>query len=257
MIKYLFSVSVLLFFIGCKDSEIAPRNCRYLTVKEEQTDVSGESFTTVSTFSYDSEGQLTKMDVNSTNTLRSFTLSIKNESKKIKVYEYLRASGRLTRDTLKFDDNNYRKEHIYRLNHTTFVRAIYEHDSKGFPKLVTIKDFNNVVLNQFEWQNDGKNLTSYFQIFGNDKLLIETYEYYPNSTNNKVYYISQFQIAKNFGRPPQEILKKVTKASGDVYEYTDYKFDKDNNIISYVETFRGISFIDGHTRKVSFEYFCE
>jgi hypothetical protein len=254
--KFISVLTFFLFVISCKEAEVAPRNCRFVTVKEEQKNINGTAFTTVSTFNYDAGGLLTKMDVNSTNSSSSFTLNIKNDPKNIKIYEYLTSGGRLSRDTLKFDERNYRKEHIYRSSNT-WIKSIYEHDSKGFPTVVTIKDFKNVLLNQYEWLNDGKNLTAYQQILGNDKLLIETYEYYTNTTNNKIYYISQFQIAKNFGRPPQELLKKVTKAGGDIYEYSDYQFDTDNNIISYLETFKGVSFTNGHTRKVSFEYFCQ
>ncbi len=251
-------ISIFILIINlwaCKSSEVTPRNCRFATIKEEQTNLDGSSFTTVSSFTYDENNDLIKMDVNSSRASNSLTLTVKNDSKIRKIFEFVTSGGRVTRDTLKFDNSAYRKEHIYRSNNT-FVKAIYEHDAKGFPTKVTVKDFKNVLLSEYEWLNDGKNLTSYQQITAFGTPLVETYEYYPNTINNRIYYISQFQIAKNFGRPPQEMLKKILRASGDVYEYTDYQYDSDMNLKSYVEKYTGTSFVNGHTRKVSFEYFC-
>lgn len=248
---------IISFLCSCKPQEIAPRNCRYVTVKEEQVNLAGVGFTAVSTFTYNTNGDLEKMVVNNSNTANSYTINIKHETAKRKVLENIQASGRVVRDTMTLNDLGYRGENVFR-NLNSYSKTFYEYDTKGFPRKIVIKDNfgKGALLGEWEYLNDGLNLTSYQRITDNTPILIEQYEYYPDKINDRFYYISQFHLAKIFGKPPRNALKKVVRPSGDIYEYTDYQFDKDNNIISYIETYTSSSGLSGHTRKVSFEYFC-
>ncbi|MCU0324817.1 MAG: hypothetical protein MUF45_06130 [Spirosomaceae bacterium] len=248
---------IISFLYSCKPQEISPRNCRFVTVKEEQVNLTGAGFTAVSTFTYNQNGDLEKMEVNNSNTANSYTINIKHETAKRKVLENIQASGRVSRDTLTLNDLGYRDNNVFR-NLNSFSKTFYEYDSKGFPRRVVLKDNfgNGITLGEWEYLNDGSNLTIYQRITANGIVIIEQYEYYPDKINDRFYYVSQFHLSKVFGRPPRNILKKILRANGDKFEYTDYQFDKNNNITSYVETFTGISGLNGYTRKVSFEYFC-
>lgn len=164
MKKILLLPIFVMVLCGCKLLDPAPKTCRIASAKEElRFFLSDVVILTNTTLKYDENNEVVNMEVNSSSSNRrlTYSLNINKLPNNEKVYEYRYADGAISRDTLKFNDKNYRMQ--LRRGFSRGIQTIFDYsfDADGYPAGLKQVDQNGKVYSEAKWIVEKGNLVKY------------------------------------------------------------------------------------------------